>query len=84
MSVCKPVNEAAAPRTEEKGPGKNFILSLRNELPEIKHNSWMEWDDIMLALKEFCHFQDLESIIQDPFRRIHQILYAYPSTRRTF
>jgi hypothetical protein len=37
------------------------------ELPEITHNCYMEWDDIMMALKEYCrqYFQDMESIIQD-------------------
>jgi hypothetical protein len=64
MILSKPVKEAAAPRTEEKGPGKNPNFSLRtkpDELPEIKHNSWLDWDDMMQGLKEFlrCNFQDL-------------------------
>jgi hypothetical protein len=73
MSLSKPVKEAAAPRTDEKGPGKKSIFSLRtkpDELPEIKHNSWLELDDMMLALKEFFrrNFQDLEYIILDLLR----------------
>jgi hypothetical protein len=71
MSLSKPVKEAAAPRTEEKGPGRNPNFSLRtkpDELPEIKHNSWLDWDNMMLGLKEFLRskFQDPESIIPDP------------------
>jgi hypothetical protein len=73
MSLSKPVKEAAAPRAEEKGPGRKSNFSLRtkpDELPEIKHNSLLDWDDMMLGLKEFlrCNFQDLESIIPDPMR----------------
>jgi hypothetical protein len=69
MSLSKPVKEAVAPRTDEKGQ-KKATFSLRTkpeELPEITHNCYMEWDDIMMALKEYCrqHFQDMESIIQD-------------------
>jgi hypothetical protein len=55
VSLSKPVKEAA-PRTEEKGPGKKSNFSLRtkpDELPEIKHNSWLDWDDMMQGLKEF-------------------------------
>jgi hypothetical protein len=71
MSHGKPVKEAAAPRTEEKGLGKKVLFSLRtkpDELPEIRHNCWLEWDDILMALKEYfrLHFQDLESICPDP------------------
>ena len=67
MSHRKPVKEAAAPRTEEKGLGKKVLLSLKtkpDDLPEIGHNCWLEWDDILMALKEYfrLHFQDLESI----------------------
>jgi Zinc knuckle len=69
MSLSKPVKEAVAPRADEKGQRK-ATFSLRTkpeELPEITHNCYMGWDDIMMALKEYCrqHFQDMESIIQD-------------------
>jgi hypothetical protein len=40
MGHGKPVKEAAAPRTEEKGLGKKVLFSLRtkpDELPEIRH-----------------------------------------------
>jgi hypothetical protein len=53
-SLSKPVKEAAAPRTDEKGPGKKRNFSMRtklDELPEIKYDSWLDWDDMMLALK---------------------------------
>jgi hypothetical protein len=73
MSISKPVKEAVVLRTDEKGPGKKSNFSLRtkpNELPEIKHNSWLDWDDMVLALNEFlqCNFQDLESIMPDSMR----------------
>ena len=37
-------------------------------LPEIAHNGWKEWDDNMQILKEYMrvNFQDLESICPDP------------------
>jgi hypothetical protein len=71
MSHGKPVKEAAAPRTEEKGLGTKVLFSLRTKpdlLPEIRHNCWLEWDDILMALKEYfrLHFQDLKSISPDP------------------
>jgi hypothetical protein len=70
MSQDKPAKEAVAPRAEEKGQ-KKAISSLRTkpeELPEIKHNCYMEWDDILMALEEYFrhHVQDLESICPDP------------------
>jgi hypothetical protein len=70
MSQVKPAKKAAAPRAEEKGQ-KKAISSLRTkpeELPEIRHNCWMEWEDILMSLKEYFrhHFQDLESICPDP------------------
>jgi hypothetical protein len=73
MSLSKPVKEAAVPRTEERGRGRKLNFSLRtkpDELPEIKHNSWLDWVDMMLGLQEFlwCNFLDLESIIPDPMR----------------
>jgi hypothetical protein len=72
MSLGKPVKEAFAPRADEKGQ-RNATFSLRTkpeELPEITHNCYMEWDDIMMALKEYCrqYFQDMESICQDLMR----------------
>jgi hypothetical protein len=87
MSLSKPVKEAAAPRTEENGPGKKSNFSLRtkpDELPEIKHSSWLDWDDMMQGLKEFlrCNFQDLESIISDPMRLLDiagYVQYVMPS-----
>ena len=38
------------------------------ELPEITHNCWRDWDEILMVLKEYFrrHFQDLESICPDP------------------
>jgi hypothetical protein len=89
MSLSKPIKEAAAPRTDEKGPGKKSNFSLRtkpDELQEIKHNSWLDWDEMMLALKEFlrCNFQDLESIIPDPMRLLDiagYIQYTMPILR---
>jgi hypothetical protein len=51
VSPAKPANEAAVPRAEGKGQ-KKAISSLRTkpeELPEIKHNCYMEWDDILMA-----------------------------------
>jgi hypothetical protein len=87
MSLSKPVKEAATPRTES--PGRKFNFGLRtkpDELPEIKHNSWLELDDMMLALKEFlrCNFQELESIIQDPMRLLNiagYTQYVMPTLR---
>jgi hypothetical protein len=38
----------AASRSDEKGPGKEPNFSLRakpDELPAIKHNFWLDWDD---------------------------------------
>jgi hypothetical protein len=70
MSQVKPAKEAAAPRAEEKGQ-KKAISSLRTkseELLELMHNCYIDWDDILMALKEYFrhHFQDLESICPDP------------------
>ena len=70
MSFSKPVKEAAAPKTEEKCQGKKALVCLRtkpDELPELRHNCWMDWEDILLALKEYfrLHFQDMESICPD-------------------
>jgi hypothetical protein len=51
MSLSKPVKEAATPRTES--PGRKFNFGLRtkpDELPEIKHNSLLELDDMMPGL----------------------------------
>jgi hypothetical protein len=81
MSLSKPVKEAAALRKS------NFGLRTKpDELPEIIHNSWLEWDDMMLGLKEFlrCNFQDLESIIQDPMCLLDTagyIQYVMPTLR---
>lgn len=60
-------------RTPEKGTvipksaTKTATQSLRirpEELPEITHNCWRDWDEILMVLKEYFrrHFQDLESI----------------------
>ena len=70
MSLGKPAKEAATPRADEKGQ-KSATFSLRTkpeELPEIKHNCYMEWDDILNCLKEYFrhNFQDMESICPDP------------------
>jgi Zinc knuckle len=89
MSLSKPVKEAAVPRTEERGRGRKFNFSLRtkfDELQEIKHNSWLDWDDMMLGLQEFlwCNFLDLESIIPDPMRLLDiagYIQYIMPILR---
>jgi hypothetical protein len=65
----------------------NFGLRTKpDELPEIRHNSWLEWDDMMLGLNEFlrCNFQDLESIIHDPMRLLDiagYIQYVMPTLR---
>ena len=71
MSLGKPAKETAALKAEEKGQGQKALFCLRikpDELPEIKHNCWIEWEDILMALKEYFrhHFQDLESICPDP------------------
>ena len=61
---------AAAPKGEKKITGEKSVFGLRTkpeELPEITHNCWKEWDDILMTLKEYfrLHFQDLESICPD-------------------
>ena len=71
MSLGKPAKEAAAPKAEEEGHGKKALFCIRTkpeDLLEIKHDSWMQWKDILMALKEYfrLHFQDLESICPDP------------------
>jgi hypothetical protein len=88
VSPAKPANEAAVPRAEGKGQ-KKAISSLRTkpeELPEIKHNCYMEWDDILMALKEYFrhHFQDLESKCPDPMLLADvpsYVLYSLPILR---
>ena len=62
---------AAAPKTSEKIPTKTALQSLRTrpeELPEITHDCWQDWDEILMTLKEYFrkNFQDLESICPDP------------------
>jgi hypothetical protein len=57
------VTPNAAPKTTIQG------MRIRpEELPEITHNSWMDWDEILVILKEYFrkHSQDLESICPDP------------------
>ena len=54
-----------------KAVTKTHIQGLRvrpEELPEITHNCWKDWDEILMILKEYFrrHFQDLESICPDP------------------
>ena len=46
------------------------------ELPEITHNCWRDWDEILMVLKEYFrrHFQDLESICPD-----HMMLATVPN-----
>ena len=61
----------ATPRSGQSGGTKTTIQGLRtrpDELPEISHNCWKEWDEILMTLKEYFrrHFQDLESICPDP------------------
>ena len=67
--------ESPAAKTTEKGAvtpkatTKTQGLRVRpEELPEITHNCWREWDDILMVLKEYFrrHFQDLEPICPDP------------------
>ena len=67
--------ESPVAKTTEKGAvtpkanTKTQGLRVRpEELPEITHNCWREWDDILMVLKEYFrrHFQDLESICPDP------------------
>ena len=62
-----------APKTSEKIPTKTALQSLRTrpeELPEITHDCWQQWDEILMTLKEYFrkNFQDLESICPDPMR----------------
>jgi Zinc knuckle len=67
-------------KTPEKGHAlpKSVTQGLRirpEELPEITHNCWREWDEILMVLKEYFrrHFQDLESICPD-----HMMLATVP------
>ena len=66
-----------AAKTSEKGAVapkaavKTTLQGLRirpDDLPEITHNCWKDWDEVLMILKEYFrkHFQDLESICPDP------------------
>jgi hypothetical protein len=62
---------AETPKSGQNGGLKTSLQGLRirpEELPEITHNCWRDWDEILMVLKEYFrrHFQDLESICPDP------------------
>ena len=65
---------AAQPRSEKVGKSEKSTLEdgvKPENLPEIAHNGWKEWDDSMQILREYMrvNFQDLESICPDPCGR---------------
>ena len=69
------------PKIAEKGAPKMGVQGLRTrpeELPEITHDCWPIWDEILMTLKEYFrkHFQDLESICPDPMMLAERPAYA--------
>jgi hypothetical protein len=83
-SVKSAEKGTAVPRSGESASSKTTTQGLRirpEELPEITHNCWKEWDEILMILKEYFrrNFQDLESICPDPMRITEAPAYVdYP------
>ena len=60
---------AETPKSGQNGRLKISLQGLRirpEELPEITHNCWRDWDEILMEEYFRRHFQDLESICPDP------------------
>ena len=62
-----PEKGTASPKSSTKTATQD-LRTRPEELPEITHNCWRDWDEILMVLKEYFrkHFQDLESICPDP------------------
>ena len=65
--VKTPVKGTAIPKSSTKTATQDLRIR-PEELPEITHNCWRDWDEILMVLKEYFrkHFQDLESICPHP------------------
>jgi hypothetical protein len=65
--VKTPEKGTAIPKSSTKTATQGLRIR-PEELPEITHNCWCEWDEILMTLKEYFrkHFQDLESICLEP------------------